>query len=184
MNHNWNQRIDQNTALYLEYFGSLNWQTLNQKPDENSWSIGQIIDHVNKLNEDYFKIFSSLKAGELSIPFLMRSRFIADYFGNTLQNTVEPERKKKTNTMKIWEPTNTISNDVIDRFEENQQRFSTYLRNLESHISENPIIHSPLSKWIVLPLNTAIEVLIEHELRHFNQAKELLGAIEKSKMAT
>ncbi len=181
MQQDWIQRIEQNTSLYNEYFGSLTWENLNWKPNEESWSIGQIIDHVNKINEDYFDILEKLKADELKIPFIMNSEFLSNYFGNILLQTIEPERTKKTKTMKIWQPeSQPISTNILDQFENNQRKFIQLINELEEQIESNTIIHSPLSKWITLPLNTAIEMLIQHELRHFNQAKELLGQIEKS----
>lgn len=182
MKQDWIQSIDQNTALYIEYFGALSWENLNWKSTEENWSIGQIIDHVNKINQDYFEVFQKLISDQLKIPIIMRSNALSNYFGNMLLQSIEPERTKKTKTMKIWEPdTQPISTNIVDHFIENQNRFIGLTHDLNEVIRINPTIHSPVTKWITLPLNTAIEMLIQHELRHFNQAKELLGLIEGSK---
>ncbi len=179
MQQNWITRIDQNTALYTEYFGTLSSDQFNLKPSNGSWSVGQIIDHVNKLNEDYFVVFSVLKSGNLRVPFLMKTEFLSGFIGDLLLKTIEPERRKKTKTMKPWEPeASVISPNILDQFETNQNKLKQFIVDLREEIDQNSIIHSPISNWITLRLNTAIEMLIQHELRHFNQAKEVLGKLE------
>ncbi len=172
------QRIDKNTSLFIENFEGLMNKELNWKPDQATWSIGQNIQHLNLLNESYFEIFSNLKSGTIKIPFTGKIGFINSFFMKLISQATDPSREKKTKTMNLW---NTSSMDVPDevftRFTSNQEVFKRYITELEQHIRNKDIIHSPLSKSLTFPVDEFIEEMVNHELRHFNQAKEVLGKL-------
>lgn len=56
----WKSEIKNITIDYKDAFGKLSAEELNWKPDFNTWSIAQNIDHVIKINESYFPILRQL----------------------------------------------------------------------------------------------------------------------------
>ena len=66
---NWIEKIDKLTNQFLQEFSSLNEEELNWKPDPESWSVAQHLDHLIVINQTYFPIIAALKAGQYSLPF-------------------------------------------------------------------------------------------------------------------
>lgn len=174
MKKDWIQRIDTITTLFNDHFESLSYDELNKKPDPETWSIAQNIEHLVLINNTYFTVFSEVKSGSLKLPFYGGIRFISSFFGNLILNAVEPERKKKGKTFGIWKPSSSqVPVEVLERFSKSQEELKQHILDLGKEIDNDVIVYTPVSKSIVLPLNTAIEIIVTHEMRHFNQAKEI-----------
>jgi hypothetical protein len=93
-------------------------------------------------------------------------------------NSVDPIRSKKIKTFPIWEPSNSgVSHGVIERFIHHQEELKKTIETAAPLISDEVVIHSPASKIIVYKLATAFDIIVTHEYRHINQAKELLELI-------
>lgn len=175
MTQNWTERIDTITNLFEDHFGSVSPEKLNKKPNANEWSIAQNIEHLILINQTYFNVFEELKSRTLKLPFYGRIRFISSFFGDLILKAVEPERSKKTKTFSIWEPVESqISNDILKTFSKSQHDFKNHLNVLAKEIENESIIHTPVSRSIPLPLTSAIEIIITHEMRHFYQATATL----------
>lgn len=180
MQKDWIQRIDKNTSLFKENFEQLSSDELSWKSDQDSWSIGQIIEHIILINESYFEVFEKLKTGSLKVPFTARFKFANSFFIKLLSHATEPSRQKKMKTMNLWNPGKAeISKDVFERFSSNQKTLKDYISGLEKHIKNKSIIYSPMFKGITFPVDEFIEELVNHELRHFNQAKGVLGKLKE-----
>ena len=79
-------------------------------------------------------------------------------------------------TFPLWEPTSSaVGVDVVERFAAHHQ---TLVEKLDTHqdlFGKGTIISSPANRYVVYPLDTAIEILIQHEKRHYNQALEVMA---------
>lgn len=181
MTQNWIERIDDITKLFMDHFGSLNHSELNKKSNPETWSIAQNIEHLILINETYFKIFEELKSGTLQLPFYGNIGFISSFFGDLILKAVEPDRKKKNNTFVIWKPSESqVSSKILENFVTSQKKLKNHINILASKIKANATIHTPVSKSIPLPLKSAIEIIVTHEMRHFNQASEVLEHLHTS----
>lgn len=170
----WAVRIDEITGRFLNSFSLLSQEELNWKPNATSWSIAENIEHLIVLNESYFPAFKSLQRGDYKLPFVARFDFVVKYFGNMILKSVQPDRKKKIKTFKIWEPSkDSVSKNILNKFEEHQQRLKEEISKIQDHIKQNAIISSPANKNIVYKLETALNILILHEERHYEQANEV-----------
>ena len=67
--------------------------------------------------------------------------------------------------------------EIIDRFATHQQELIKWMKRSEPFIMKDIIIHSPANKIIVYKLEKAFDLIVTHERRHLNQAKELLSQI-------
>lgn len=178
--NNWIQQIDHTTEEFLKLYGLLSYEELNWKPNPDTWSIAQNVDHIMVINHTYFPILSAMKAGEYQRPFIANFGFIVSFLGKTILNAVQPDRKKKIKTFPIWEPDNDpISSDLRQRFSEHQALLKQEIESSEKLIEIGAVISSPANKNIVYKLEIAFDIIITHELRHLEQSKEVLELLKK-----
>lgn len=170
----WQHALDTLTQEFTQAFGSLTADQLNQKPNPQTWSIGQVLEHIIQVNETYYPIFDQLHAKTFQIPFLGKFNWTVNFFGNFIYQSVEPARKRKIKTMKIWEPTTSqVTGDIITRFSEHQRVLLEQIKRIMPFVEQGAVIHSPAGKVIVYKLEKAIDIMIAHERRHLNQALEI-----------
>jgi uncharacterized damage-inducible protein DinB len=177
----WISTLDKITEQSLTSFGSLTPDQLNWKPDTNTWSIAQNLDHLIVVNETYFPVLSSLKEGTYKLPFIAKFGFMVSFLGDTVLKAVQPDRKKKMKTFPIWEPgMSHFGDDILKRFENHQRELKQEIQDSKELIEKNTIISSPANKNIVYRLATAFEIIVAHEQRHLEQAKEVLGLMKNN----
>lgn len=63
---------------------------------------------------------------------------------------------------------------VLYRFEQQQILFRHLMENCRELLDQGIVISSPANKNIVYKLETAFDIIILHERRHFEQARKLL----------
>ena len=176
-NH-WTSKIDLITTDFKNTFGNLSTQQLNWKPNENTWSIAQNIDHLIVLNQSYYPVIKSVREGTYKVPFLGRFTFMVNFTGKTILKAVMPDRKKKMKTFPAWEPSNSeISGNLLDRFEKHQEELKQFILANQDLVEKGTVISSPINQNIVYRLETAFDIIVTHEQRHFEQAKEILVLI-------
>jgi hypothetical protein len=177
---NWNEQIDKITQEFISYFSELNAAQMNWKPNSDTWSIAQNIDHLMVINNSYFPIIESLQRGNYKTLFLSKIGFAVSFFGNIILKAVQPDRKKKIKTFSIWEPSKSEIPDVIlTTFKNHQAELKLLIENSKELLEKGAVISSPANKHIVYTLEKAFEIIITHEQRHFEQAKEVLALLKK-----
>nr|WKN35247.1 DinB family protein [Tunicatimonas sp. TK19036] len=171
----WTSQLLRITSRFQQTFGTLTAEQLNWKPDPSIWSIAQNIDHLMVINKTYFPILTALQEGTYRPPFMARIGFMVNFLGNTLLKAVQPDRKKKTKTFPLWEPTQSeVSADILKRFEEHQVELARMIEHTTEAVEKGTVIASPANRNIVYKLETAFDIIVAHEHRHFEQAKEVL----------
>lgn len=176
----WINQIDKTTVEFHQLFGELSSEKLNWKPNPTTWSIAQNIDHLIVINKSYFPILAELKSGKYQLPFLGRFGFVVSFLGKLILNAVEPSRKKKTKTFSIWEPSESyVSVNIIEQFSNHQKELKREILAAKDLIKKGSVISSPANKNIVYKLETAFDVIVTHEQRHLEQAKEVFSQLEK-----
>lgn len=180
----WTSQIDKTTDNFLSAFGNLTKEQLNWKPNPNTWSIAQNIDHLIVINRSYFPLLAALKADTLKRPFLARFGFLVSFFGKTILKAVQPETKKKIKTFAIWEPTKSdIAANILPEFSAHQTQLKQEMEAVKNLVEAGAVIYSPANKNIVYTLGTAFDVITTHEVRHLEQAKAVLALLKKEGMA-
>lgn len=176
---NWNQELDQTTSDFQSAFGSLDSAQLNWKPNAQRWSIAQNIEHLIIINESYYPQFTSLKEGSTKPPFISKIGFLVSFLGKTILNSVNPDRRKKMKTFAIWEPSKSeVGGDILSRFQTHQSQLKEHINSLQSFVDQGAVISSPANKNIVYKLETAFDIIVTHEKRHLEQAKEVLEQLK------
>jgi hypothetical protein len=178
---NWTSTLNDISRQSLSEFGSLTSEQLNWKPNPNTWSIAQNLDHLIVVNETYYPVLASLKAGTYRTPFIARIGFVVSFFGKTILKAVQPDRKKKMKTFPIWEPTKSnVIGDILNRFQNHQNELIQKIEDAKVLVGKGIVISSPANKSIVYKLETAFDIIVSHEQRHLEQAKEILQLIKNN----
>ena len=153
---------------------------LNWKPNPNTWSIAQVVDHLIITNKTYYPIIEQLKSNNYKLPWISKFTFLTNVFGNLILKTVSPENKRKTKTFPVWQPeTGKIDTKILNEFSNEQEKLKEKLMNAIRLIEQKKIISSPANKFIIYRLDKAFDILIAHEKRHFNQTVEIKKMSEK-----
>lgn len=167
-------QIDETTNNFIQTFDGLDIEQMNWKPNSQTWSIAQNIDHIIVINKTYFPVIESIRKGTYKTPFISKFGFIVSFFGKTVLKAVQPDRKKKIKTFSIWEPSKSeIPIGILDRFKEHQSELKKMIENSWDLVEGGTIISSPANKNIAYNLETAFEIIVAHEKRHFEQSKEI-----------
>lgn len=174
----WITQIDEVTSEVNSLFGNLSQEQLNWKPNTATWSIAQNIDHLIVINETYYPVVKSVRENTYKTPFIANIGFIVTFFGNLVYMAVQPDRKRKSKTFPIWEPSSsTIDKSVVSKFGEHQEQLKKLIVSSSDLLDKGQVISSPANKTIVYKLETAFDIIVAHEKRHLNQAKDLLAFI-------
>jgi len=177
---NWIEQINKTTNDFKKTFESLTDDQMNWKSNKQTWSIAQNIDHLIVINKSYFPILNSIRQGNYKTPFIGKFNFITNFLGKSLLKSVQPSTEKKTKTFSIWEPTQNIElTDILKKFEKHQEDLKLQIEKSKNLLKKETVISSPANKNIVYKLETAFDIIVTHEQRHFEQAKKVLKIMPK-----
>ncbi len=170
----WSAELDEITSAFKQEFNALSGDELNWKPNAATWSIAQVIQHLIVVNETYYPVLEQIRNNTYYTPRFGQIGFINRFFGKMILSSVQPEQKRKVKTLPIWEPgLSAIQSDILTRFEVHQQELKRVIQSSEDLINRNTVISSPANRMIVYKLETAFDILVAHEKRHFKQAQEI-----------
>jgi len=175
----WKTELAANTTLFQQAFGGLSAEQLNWKPNPETWSIAQNINHLITINETYFPVIEKVQNGEYNTPWWSKLAFVTRFFGNVIYNASDANRKRKMKTFPIWEPeASDLPADILDQFEAHQQALAKQIESAVNLIERGVVISSPANSSIVYKLERAFDIIVVHEKRHFEQAKEVMKMMQ------
>ncbi len=176
---NWSLTLDNITRQSQIEFGTLTNEQLDWKPNPGTWSIAQNLDHLIAVNETYYPVLAALKEGTYKTPFIAKIGFMVSFLGKTVLKAVQPDRQKKMKTFSIWEPgTSKMGDDILKRFEIHQNELKQKIKEAKELVEKGVVISSPANKNIVYKLESAFDIIVSHEQRHLEQAKEILQLLK------
>lgn len=165
-------RLAEITREARDCFGSLVPAQLNWKPSEQSWSVGQCLEHLVKTNSEMLPVIDA-KIGGAHNSFWENWSPLTGYFGRYLIKVMPAdERKFKAPTPRIVPPSE-IDADIVDRFAEQQSIIIEKVVRLDALDWDRTVITSPFMGLMTYRLNDGVEILVEHERRHLRQARRV-----------
>ncbi|MBC7849673.1 MAG: DinB family protein [Chitinophagaceae bacterium] len=172
----WTSQLDEITNLFKKDFSTLSAKRLDWKPNNATWSIAQNLHHLIVINESYIPVLKLARQKQQKLPWISKFDFVVNFIGNTVLKAVDPGRRKKVKTFSIWEPSSTdLGTNIFVRFEEHQAELKKLIANSLDLVEQKTVIVSPANKNLVYKLDTAFDILVTHERRHYEQAKESLN---------
>lgn len=158
----------------LKKFGGLSAAQINWRPSAKNWSVGQCFDHLIKSNESFEPEFQRLIGGSRK-PSLWESYSpLTGFFGNFLLRSLKNDARKYKAPSKEIVPPSEIPADIINRFARHQAELAEKIKQIENIDWRKTVVTSPFLKLMTYRLETAFEIAVEHERRHFRQAERVM----------
>ncbi len=163
----------------VDAFKGLSNEQLNWKPDNKSWSVGECLDHLITSNKTYFPVLEDITSGNYRPDFWAKNSPFSSMFGKMLLDSVSPEVKRKAISPKAFKPSySNITIQIVNDFEKHQEQLITYFEKTKGMNHGSIMIHSPAGAFITYSLSYLVEMLFNHEQRHFNQAKRVMNSAD------
>ena len=147
---------------------------LNWKPNAETWSIGEVVDHIITSNRAYFGRLENVVPGAKKAGKLEKAAFKSGWLGKDFIKRMQPGAKK-IKTFKVFEPRfSDHSPEILKELQENQEQFREWIEKCRGLDLNRIKIKSPLSGMIRFRLGDALNILVTHQARHTQQAKSVL----------
>ena len=133
-------------AIIDKKFGDLNLIQLNWKASPQQWSIGQCLDHLIVSNGKYLPLLKSIIEGKDKPSFWERNNPLSNYTGKQMVKTLGKNVVKKFKSPRLFIPSeNTINQNIISDFKNQQAEFFLLFLELEKEKYFKKVITSPVS---------------------------------------
>lgn len=145
---------------------------LNYKETNDSWSVLECIEHLNRYGDFYIpEIKQQVEKSNVKSSDEFKSGFLGNYFAKSM---LPKEKLNKMKTFKSMNPLNSsLERHILDKFIDQQEEIVKLLA-LSKQVNLTKIKTSiSISKLIKLRLGDTFRVLIYHNLRHIIQAKNV-----------
>ena len=152
-------------------FSAITLQQLNWKPDPESWSIGQCLDHLIVSDCLYFPVFKKIAENKYKMTTWQRRSPLSKMFGTLLVSQMQENVKRKVRTAKVFYPSaSQVDSGIFERFHKHLDSLLEYIDAFKDVDPDKTYITSPVSNFITYNLRDAVTLLVNHEHRHINQA--------------
>ena len=152
---------------------------LNWREDAGRWSVLECLEHLNLYGDFYIPEIKSVLENNNTKPALFfKSGLLGNYFAESM---LPKEGFKKIKTFKDKNPFGSnLNHKVIQRFI-NQQVEMIELLNKASDVNLNKVKTAiSISKLLRLKLGDTFRVVINHNIRHLEQVKNVLNERAKA----
>ena len=164
-------KLTQDNIRLVETFVQLPVETLNHKPNAESWSVLECIEHLNRYGDFYIP---EIKKQIAASKHLRTGKFQSSLIGNYFAKSMLP--KDKLNKMKTFKSMNPVGSSlnagVLERFLDQQKQILELLEAAEEVNLNKTKTAISISEWIKLRLGDTFRVLIYHNQRHIEQARK------------
>jgi hypothetical protein len=152
---------------------------LNYCPAEGSWSVAQVLEHLNAYNRYYLP---AIEKSMIHISKDTSAWFVPGFWGNYFTKMMMPknvyEVKNKMKAMKSYSPGKGLNVEaVFKEFFQHQNKLLQLLDVARRRNMNSIKIPISISKLIRFKLGDTFRFLIAHEQRHMIQARNAIKAV-------
>lgn len=147
-------------------------EVLNKKSSEESWSILECFEHINRYGDFYIpEINQRIDNSKYPFSDIFKSNWLGRYFSGALQYS---EQQKTIKTFKSMNPIHSDLNpNVLETFIQQQDEILNLLEKSRKVNWDKTKTAISISKLIKLKLGDSFRVLIYHNERHVKQAEKI-----------
>lgn len=164
--------LEKITEDFRAAFGSLSGSQLNWKPAAESWSVAQCLDHLIKSNDEVRPAINAKLNGAKN-SFWESWSPLTGFFGGFLKKSLMSDKRKFKAPTKNIVPPSDIEPGIVDRFAENQKTVIENIGAMADVDWDKTVITSPFMRLMTYRVRDGLDILVEHEKRHFRQAKRV-----------
>lgn len=152
-------------------FGHLSADQLNWKPNPETWSVGECIDHLIVTNRSYFAQFEAIARGDKYVSFWEKISLFHGMVGRMLIKATGEKVDKKAKSPAVFRPTRSaVPATIVEEFCTQHGELIAKVEKTDVADHHETLINSPMSSMIFYTLHDALVIIFQHERRHFNQA--------------
>lgn len=165
-------KITQQNLSEIELFEKCTLAQLNTKETEQSWSILECIEHLNRYGNFYIpELTQQLNAAKQAFAPQFKPGLLGDYFAKCMLP------KTKLNKMRTFTSMNPnqskLDTSTLTQFKTQQMALLEILEVCTTKNINKVKTSISISKWIKLKIGDTLRVVIYHNLRHIVQAKKV-----------
>ncbi len=161
------------TAEAQAKYGALSEEQLNWKPAAESWSVGQCFDHLIRSNVEMEPVMS-LVDGSRKTKFWEKVSPFSGVLGRFLVSSMIKDERKFKAPSKAIVPPSKVSADIIEKFAAEQAKVLSTVQAADKFDWKKTVVTSPFMSAITYSLHDAFRIMVEHEKRHFRQARRVM----------
>lgn len=176
------ERTSQNLSA-VEKFRSCSFEELNFRPEPDSWSVLECIEHLNYYGNYYLPEMEKQIA---SSPYPAEEFFKSGFLGNYFAKSMLPkDRLKKMKTLKSQNPIGKVlDKKVLDVFVDHQLQMISLLNKAKKVSLNRTKTGISIRKYLRLRLGDTMRVVIYHNQRHLKQAQNVLKILSLNTAGT
>lgn len=165
-------------------FGGLSPAALLWRPAPDRWSVAHCLAHLARTNTLYREALSAAFDGEETghgaggpAPQDPGRQLRGSWFGRIFAGMVGPEPAFKVTTPRIFRPPpETVESGALEAFLEEQRAWRALAGRARALSLDRVRVTSPASRWVRLRASDVFAVVVNHELRHLDQARAVVAA--------
>jgi hypothetical protein len=148
----------------------------NWRPPSHGWSVAQCIDHLNVTARTYLPKLDEGIADAIRRGLYGEGPFKYNWFGRMFVRSQEPTTRMKFKTAKVFMPApSRPRQETIAAFRAYQVQFIDRLRQANGLDLARARVKSPAASFLRLPLGSGFALMVAHERRHLQQARNVIA---------
>jgi len=156
---------------------------IHKKPNEKSWSVNEILEHINLYfnyyNVEIEQLLQNPKTKLSGLDTEFQSGWLGNYFTKSMLPGNSNQIANKMQAPKAFNPINHKMNDnALNDFEKNLSKFIDLMEKSNKLDWSKNRIPISISKFITLKLGDVFRFNTAHILRHIIQLKNTLNTIK------
>ena len=155
-------------------FGGLSEAQINWKPNAESWSVGQCLEHLIKTNELFFPTFDKIAAGGWQNSSWENWSPLSGFLGRFLSKSLQSDKRKFKVPTPAIAPPSSVAADIVGQFARHQEAVADRVEALAKVDTQRVKVTSPFMKLMTYTLADALNITVVHEQRHIRQAKRVM----------
>ncbi len=159
---------------FIQRLQTLPDQKLTQKPNANSWSALECVEHLNRYGNFYLpEIRKRIQTSKTDAAPIFKSGWLGNYFANSM---LPKEKLNKMKTFTSMNPLNSkLDKTTIDTFIKQLQTMLDLLQQCRNVNLSTVRTSISISSFIKLKLGDTLRVVIYHNERHIKQMERAVG---------
>jgi len=155
----------------------INPEELNEHPEHDGWSIGQVLEHLCVADERYEAPLASLLRSVRPDAGAPSREWKSSFIGGMIAGSLLKPRKLKSPV--VFRPGPTPRNGIVQAFLARERQFVKVMDDASSYDWKANRIHSPaLPRWAPkMNLGDGFRIHIVHLTRHAAQVERLVGQL-------
>ena len=154
-------------------------EDINQKPSPEKWSALECLEHLNKYGDFYLpEIRARLKEANPGNGTTFKSGFLGNKFALMMLPGAKPMQTFKNMNPSI----SGLRKNVLDEFIAQQKEMLELIDDCQNYKLTKIKTSISISKWIKLKLGDTLRVVIYHNQRHLEQAKNALAFVKATEI--